>query len=191
MPAAEHVHVAAVREMLWHFELERMRAIIRYAVLQGTPIKQIADEMGVTAGAVRTFLRGRHLYAEDDEPFRRWCEGMPEPGVHGEQAALAVLAMDYPQSFRAQVRATITMWMRSLYVERGDRVPAWIVDELHSWAKLRPGLVAGAAGHDFTVPGTVLAAKRASAKVGHARRSMRRSDPGRLFSLGGALGSGL
>jgi hypothetical protein len=187
MLTPEHVHVAAVRELLWHLEMERMRAIIRGAVLQGMPITQIAGEMGTADGGIRTFLRGRHLYAEDDEPFRRWCEGKQGPTVHIEQAALAVLAMDYPQSRRAGVRATITMLLRSLYVERGDRVPPWILEELEVWAKFPAGHSAYAA--DKGTNSEPALANFAVASPRRARRS--RSAPRHLLSCGGALGSGL
>lgn len=199
MRTHEHGQPAAVRELRWHLQLESMRATIRRAAAGGMPVRAIADEMGVKHGALQTFLQGRHLYPEDDEPYVRWCKDKPGLPVHAEQVALAMLAMDCLQSIRPYVRAGLARWMREIYLKRGDRIPAWIEEELAVWARV--GRMAAPQFSDRLPDETDaqrLIARQPSTSnqtrvtSGEQRRRRRERAALRdLISTGGALGSGL
>lgn len=127
-----------VSELNWHLHLEWMRAAIRKALVDGRSTRDIAAEMGVSVGSVRTFLLGRHLWEESYPPFASWCAGRECDRFHVEQAALAALVADHPQYARPFVRGSIARTIKHDYISRRDRVPQWITDELATWELLKP-----------------------------------------------------
>jgi hypothetical protein len=134
----EPVHREARAELGWHLHMEWMRATIRKALADGKRTSEVAAEIGVDVGRVRTFLLGRHLFKSAVEPFAAWCDDREFQRFHMEQAALAVLVADHPQLARPWVRCYMARTMKHTYISRGDRVPDWVSDELAAWDQLKP-----------------------------------------------------
>lgn len=120
--------------------LARVRDVL-VARVDGTSLRQVAREVGVTPTGLQYFLDG----GDPQERTRRkleawylWSEAGLELGVDAglEALALDVLVRGLPPGERGRAAMGALAYFERVYADAGQAVPAWVADLR---ARLAPG----------------------------------------------------
>lgn len=127
------------RVLARHVELERMRATVGRELRDAGGVRALSREIGVGTARLLALLDGNpHLFADDLDRVRAWCDAEGWERCEPQHVGLSLLAAGFPFAEAHAFRRFAADAMRAWWVRRGAPPPAWLHAELRMLGRRRP-----------------------------------------------------
>ncbi|HEX6369070.1 MAG TPA: hypothetical protein VF006_09055 [Longimicrobium sp.] len=112
-----------------HISIAALREAIRRAAKE-TSTHRVAEEIGISQGGVRRLLAGSNPHPATIRKLTRWWVRVASAAAYLDEdtanAAIELLAGDYPEGQRDGVRAGLRDLLREAHRRAGTEPPDWL-----------------------------------------------------------------